>query len=43
MKVGVLALQGDFQEHLEALSGLPVEAIPVKDEEGLSKIDARRE
>jgi 5'-phosphate synthase pdxT subunit len=40
MKVGVLALQGDFQEHLEALRSLPVEAFLVKDEEGLNKIDA---
>lgn len=40
MKVGVLALQGDFEEHLSALKRLPVEAFLVKDQEGLSKIDA---
>ncbi|MBC7328068.1 pyridoxal 5'-phosphate synthase glutaminase subunit PdxT [bacterium] len=40
MRVGVLSLQGDFQEHLEALKALPVEAFPVKDEEGIGKIDA---
>lgn len=40
MKVGVLALQGDFQEHLYALGRLTVEAFPVKDEEGIRKIDA---
>jgi len=40
LKVGVLALQGDFQEHLSALARLPVDAFPVKDKEGIEKIDA---
>lgn len=40
LRVGVLALQGDFQEHISALRRLSVEAFPVKDEEGLRKVDA---
>ncbi len=35
-----MALQGDFQEHLSTLGRLGVEAFPVKDEEGISKVNA---
>jgi len=40
VKIGVLALQGDFREHLATLKKLPVESFPVKDEEGIDKVDA---
>ena len=40
MLVGVLALQGDFREHLFALAECGVEAIPVKSLESINKIDA---
>ena len=40
MRVGVLALQGDFREHLIALSQLGVDAIPVKRIEELNSIEA---
>jgi 5'-phosphate synthase pdxT subunit len=40
MRVGVLALQGDFREHLNALIQFGVEAIPVKRIEELNSIDA---
>jgi 5'-phosphate synthase pdxT subunit len=36
MPIGVLALQGDFREHLEVLSKLNAEAIPVRTAEELS-------
>ena len=37
--VGVLALQGDFREHLAVLRGLGAEAIPVKRPEELARVD----
>ena len=40
MNVGVLALQGDFREHLAALAECGVSAHPVKTFEELSAIDA---
>ena len=40
MKVGVLALQGDFREHLFALAECGVEAIAVKSLEEINLIDA---
>lgn len=40
MRIGVLALQGDFREHLHALRGLGVAAEPVKTREDLESIDA---
>ena len=39
MKIGVLALQGDFREHLQALAAIGVEGVPVRlprDLEGVS-------
>jgi 5'-phosphate synthase pdxT subunit len=38
-KVGVLALQGDFREHLAVLKGLGAEAIPVKRPEELARVN----
>jgi len=40
MNVGVLALQGDFREHLAALAECGVSAHPVKTAEELNAIDA---
>lgn len=40
MKAGVLALQGAFREHREALDALGVEAVEVRRPEHLSGIDA---
>jgi 5'-phosphate synthase pdxT subunit len=40
MLVGVLALQGDFREHLFALAECGVEAIPVKSLDEIDQIDA---
>ena len=40
MRVGVLALQGDFREHLAALEKIGVAAIPVKKAEEIEAIDA---
>jgi pyridoxal 5'-phosphate synthase pdxT subunit len=40
MRVGVLALQGDFREHLAALNSLNVEAISVRTPEELASVDA---
>lgn len=37
--VGVLALQGDFREHLAVLNGLGAEAIPVKRPEELERVN----
>lgn len=39
MSVGVLALQGDVREHINLLQALGEEAISVKTEEQLSKVD----
>ncbi|MEQ1736851.1 MAG: pyridoxal 5'-phosphate synthase glutaminase subunit PdxT [Rhodoglobus sp.] len=38
-RVGVLALQGDFREHLSVLSALGAQAVPVKRAEELDHID----
>jgi pyridoxal 5'-phosphate synthase pdxT subunit len=38
-RVGVLALQGDFREHLAVLSGLGADAVPVRRESELAEID----
>jgi len=38
-KVGVLALQGDFREHLAVLRGLGADAQPVRRESELAEID----
>ena len=38
--VGVLALQGDFREHLELLTGLGVPCLPVRSRDALAKSDA---
>jgi len=38
-RVGVLALQGDFREHLAVLDGLGAEAIPVKRPEELASVE----
>lgn len=40
MKVGVLALQGDFREHLATLSELGANVLPVKTVEELAAVDA---
>jgi 5'-phosphate synthase pdxT subunit len=40
MRVGVLALQGDFREHLAALEKIGVSAIPVKKPEEIEVVDA---
>ena len=39
-RVGALALQGDFREHIAMLRGLGVEAVEVRTEEELASIDA---
>lgn len=38
-RVGVLALQGDFREHLAVLRGLGADAVPVRRAEELERID----
>ena len=38
-RVGVLALQGDFREHLAVLNGLGANAVPVKRPEELASVD----
>jgi pyridoxal 5'-phosphate synthase pdxT subunit len=40
MKVGVLALQGDVREHIQALQACAVEAISVRRPQEIEKIDA---
>jgi 5'-phosphate synthase pdxT subunit len=40
MRVGVLALQGDFREHIAALSAIGVEAIAVKTESEINSVEA---
>ncbi len=40
MKIGVLALQGDFREHINSLSDCGVIAVPVKTKEEILGIDA---
>lgn len=40
MKVGVLALQGDVREHLEALQRLGAHSIPVRRAEEIRSVDA---
>ena len=39
LRVGVLALQGDFREHLAVLRGLGADAVPVRRAEELESID----
>ena len=39
LRVGVLALQGDFREHLAVLRGLGADAVPVRRAEELEQID----
>lgn len=39
-RIGVLALQGDFREHLRILTDLEVEPVPVKKPEELAGVDA---
>ena len=38
-RVGVLALQGDFREHLAVLAGLGAEAVPVRRARELGEVD----
>ena len=38
-RVGVLALQGDYREHLAILSGLGADAVPVRRERELDQVD----
>ena len=40
MKIGVLALQGDFREHIKSLSDCGVNALAVKTKEEILDIDA---
>lgn len=40
MRVGVLALQGDFREHLAALERIGIESLPVKKADEVEIIDA---
>jgi 5'-phosphate synthase pdxT subunit len=40
MRVGGLALQGDFREHLEVVRGLGAEGVEVRTPEELARIDA---
>ena len=40
MKIGVLALQGDFREHIKSLSDCGVNALAVKTKEEIIDIDA---
>jgi 5'-phosphate synthase pdxT subunit len=39
MKIGVLALQGDFIEHIHMLTGMGVEAVDVRLPEELEGLD----
>ena len=39
-RIGVLALQGDFREHLLLLESLGVAAVPVKTPAQLAEVDA---
>jgi 5'-phosphate synthase pdxT subunit len=40
VKIGVLALQGDFREHLNALRSLGAVAVPVRTREDIEGVDA---
>lgn len=40
MIIGVLALQGDFREHIAVLSGMGVDAVEVRTPEELAAVDA---
>ena len=40
MRVGVLALQGDFREHIAAFTAIGIEAIAVKTESEINSVDA---
>jgi len=39
-RVGVLALQGDFREHLASLRACEVEAVPVRTADEFERVDA---
>ena len=39
MRIGVLALQGNFREHIATLAGLGVEAIEVRNPRQLAGLD----
>jgi pyridoxal 5'-phosphate synthase pdxT subunit len=39
LRVGVLALQGDFREHIAVLNGLGADAVTVRRQEDLAEID----
>ncbi|HET7559983.1 MAG TPA: pyridoxal 5'-phosphate synthase glutaminase subunit PdxT, partial [Limnochordia bacterium] len=39
LRIGVLAIQGSFAEHLRALGRLGVEAVPVRRKEQLADLD----
>lgn len=39
MKIGVLALQGSFVEHIDMLSDMGVEALPIRKPEALADVD----
>jgi len=40
MRIGVLALQGDFREHISALAEIGITAFPTKTVEEISQVDA---
>ena len=40
MRIGVLALQGDFREHIAALNAIGIEAVPVKTEAEINSVAA---
>ena len=40
MRIGVLALQGDFREHQNTLTELGVEAVKVRTKSDLDSVDA---
>lgn len=40
MRIGVLALQGDFREHISALAEIGITAFPTKTREEISQVDA---
>lgn len=40
MKIGVLALQGDVREHIQALSDCGVDAVPIKTPDELKRVSA---
>jgi 5'-phosphate synthase pdxT subunit len=40
MKLGVLALQGAFREHLETLDAIGIDTVPVRSDDELAAVDA---